>query len=234
MTYPLQQIAGHSVLFQNLTLGGVLHIAKINNHFFEKQLTYFLSAITNNAINAQRLTIQERYALFIKYLSIIKENNLSESIEKESYLNPDLNSFSTKRVEHDGVTVRHLTGTEVEAMEICCEDTVDWILAEMAITIGCTELPELDIPSGVEHTARQIQSRIEQLHNMDVEQFNILRQKYFEAQALLPRLIIHSFDNGIVLEKFHGGADDAPIRFRVNSAITGECSKLLQLSLGAN
>lgn len=236
MTYPLVSIAGHDYGINDVLVSDVLDVAKMNTTHFERQLTRILATITNNSVNPLSLSCEERYAIFLHYLELTQDkNDLSAQIKPNDYLSGDLVTFSHARVQGaNGVTVRHLNGMEAEALEMGCENTVDWILGAMAITIGCEKLPEMDIPTTVEYCAKMIHSRTQILIKMDTEEFNTLMADYLNTQYDQTHLVNIVFDEGIVLEKFNSrGADDAPLRFRPCVAFTGYCKDLLSMAIRA-
>lgn len=237
MAYPIVSIASRDYAVKDVLMSDVLNIAKMKTGLYEKQLTRILSTITGGTVNAQTLSCEERYAIFLHYLDLTRDHNdLSVEINPAEYLAPNLADFSNERVEgKNGITVRHLNGMEAEALELGCEHTEDWILGAMAITIGCELLPPLDIPTTVEYCAKMIHSRIEILSSMDTVQFNKLMADYLDAQYEQAHLVNIAFDQGIVLEKFAlRGADDAPRRFRPTIAFTGYAKDMLLLASREN
>lgn len=237
MVYPIVSIASRDYAVKDVLMSDVLNIAKMKTGLYEKQLTRILSTITGGTVNVQTLSCEERYAIFLHYLDLTSDHNdLSAEINPAEYLAPNLDDFSNERVEgKNGVTVRHLNGMEAEALEMGCENTEDWILGAMAITIGCELLPPLDIPTTVEYCAKMIHSRIEILLSMDTAEFNQLMADYLDAQYEQAHLVNIAFDQGIVLEKFAlRGADDAPRRFRPTIAFTGYAKDMLLLASREN
>ncbi len=233
MPYPITSIASRKYAVENLKVSDALDIAKMRAGQYEKQLTRTLTTMTGNTVDVQTLSCEERYALYLHYLDLTRDqNDLSAEVNPADYLSDNLDNFSNERVTgKNGVSVRHLNGMEAEALEIGSENTEDWILGAMAITIGCDALPPLDIPTTVEYCANMIHSRIGQLLRMDTGEFNQLMSDYLDAQNEQAHLVNIVFDQGIVLEKFAlRGADDAPRRFRPSIAFTGFTKDLLSIA----
>ena len=237
MTFPLTSIAGTDYSINHVLVSDVLDVAKMKSNHFEQQLTRILATITGNSVDPRKLSCEERYAIFLHYLDLTHDqNDLNEKIKPSEYLSSDLESFSNARINgENGVTVRHLIGLEAEALEMGCENTVDWILGAMAITIGCEKLPAIDIPTSVEFCAKMIHARTQVLNSLETDEFNQLMADYLNAQYDQKHLVNMAFDQGIVLEKFDlRGADDAPLRFRPSIAFTGYCKDLLSMASRAS
>ena len=235
MTFPVQTIANKKYQFNNILVSDILEIAKIPQNRYEQQIKHILATILGGSDDMDTLTAQERYAIYLSYLNLV-DNSLDESIVIADYLAQDLNNFSRERVSENGVSVRHLGGMEAEALEIGCEYTEDWHLGAMAITIGCEYLPEIDVSasSNVGFIGKMIQNRIETLKRLSLPEFNALMRQYLSLQDQLPKLVNFVFEDGIVLEKFNGGADDAPVRFRASAAIHGYGKELLSIAIASN
>lgn len=235
MTFPVQTIANKKYQFNNILVSDILEIAKIPKNRNEQQIKHILATILGGSDDIDTLTAQERYAIYLSYLNLV-DNSLDESIVIADYLAQDLNNFSRERVSENGVSVRHLGGMEAEALEIGCEYTEDWYLGAMAITIGCEFLPEIDIgvSSNVNYIGKMIQNRIETLKRLSLSEFNALTSQYLSLQDQLPKLVNFVFQDGIVLEKFNGGADDAPVRFRASAAVYGHGKELLSIAIASN
>ncbi len=239
MPYSLVSIAGHTYEPHNILMSDVMEVAKIEKNHFEKQLTQVLTTIAGkqSKINMQALTCEERYALFLHYLDVTRDHNdLSDSINPGEYLAENLDLFSTERLHGQGISIRHLTGLEAEALEVGCQYTEDWILGAMAITIEYGDaLPAMDIPTSIDFTARMIHNRINILLNMEQPEFNDLMDKYLDLQLAQDHLVNIAFEDGIVLEKFGlRGADDAPVRFRPSIAVTSYSKELLSIATRKN
>ena len=237
MTYPLVSIAGQQYDIQNILMSDVLDIAKKPPMHFEQQLTRCLATITSNSVNVQTLSCQERYAIFLHYLSLTRDHNdLGKNINPNDYLSENLDDFSLERqMGKNGVSVRHLNGMEAEALEMGCEHTEDWIIGAMAITIGCEKLPPIDIPTTVNYCAQMIHNRSAILLEMDTVQFNRLMSDYLDAQYEQAHLVNIAFDKSIVLEKFNlRGTDAAPVRFRPAIAFSGYSKDLLSIAARKN
>jgi hypothetical protein len=231
--YPAISIAKRSYSLQNLLVENVLTIAKIKKNYLEEQLTNILTTITQGEVNPLNLTCEERYAIFLSYLDLTRDkNDLNKAINIDDYLAIDLDEFNTDRIFDDhGTSIRHLIGSEAHALEIGCENTEDWILGAMAITIGCEELPPIDVATSVKFAGKMIESRMNDLRKLDVDDFNRLMTSYMYLQSQQDHLVSIAFDDGIVLEKIESrGADDAPRRFQSSTAFSGYAKIILSLA----
>jgi hypothetical protein len=106
---------------------------------------------------------------FLNYLDLTRDqNDLNTNIVVSDFLSGELKDFSRERIfNENGVSIRHLNGIEVEALEMGCTDTNDWILGAMAITIGCDKLPPIDMPTSIEFCGRMIKSRMTLLEGLE-------------------------------------------------------------------
>lgn len=237
MAYPLVSIARQQYDIQHILMSDVLDIAKKPPMYFEQQLTRCLATITSNSVNVQTLSCEERYAIFLHYLSLTRDHNdLGVNINPDDYLSENLDDFSLERkIGKNDISVRHLNGMEAEALEIGCQNTEDWIIGAMAITIGCEELPPIDIPTTIDYCAKMIHMRSSILLQMDTMQFHRLMSDYLDIQYEQSHLVNIAFDQSIVLEKFNSrGADDVPVRFRPSIAFSGYSKDLLSIAARKN
>lgn len=237
MNYPVIEINQKTYSFSDITINSTLNLAKIKDSHYEAQLTAVLSSILGNEVDPLKLTVEERYCLFLSYLNLtIDKNSLRGKTDPLLYIANDLNAFRTERV-HSKVmemSVRHLSGMEATALEICCENTEDWILGELAITIGLDDrLPEIDLHTSLQFTIQTIANRINTVRKFSTYEFNEIYEEYLNLQYQQSHLVNIAFDKGIVLEKFSSrGADDAPCRFWSSHAVTGYAQELLSIALG--
>lgn len=245
MNYPLIAIADKNYEIKDMLMRDLLNMAKVPSHFYERQLSYILrsiigqntDAVTGKPINVDHLTCEERYAIFLTYLEMTRDSNdLSETIQVSQFLTPHIETFSKDRVSGDyGISVRHLNGVEAQALEGGCQDTKDWILGAMAITIGCEQLPPIDMITSIEFCGKMIKNRMELLENLEVNEFNQLMHEYLELQHQQDHLVNIAFDNGIVLERISKrGTDDAPVRFQPFATFTGYAKELLSSTARKN
>lgn len=237
MSYSMVSIAGKSYAPKNILMSDVMDIAKMPSAHFERQLSRVLMTISDNKVDVLKLTCEERYAIFLHYLDITRDHNdLGITINPNDYLAGNLDDFTHERKQNDnGVSVRHLLGVEAEALENGCENTSDWIIGEMAMTIGCELLPPLDMATTVKFTENMISSRSATLLSMDTIEFNALMDQYLDLQQQQKHLVNIAFDGSIVLEKINlRGADAAPVRFRPSIAFKGYCKELLSIAIGKN
>ncbi|MCU4320611.1 hypothetical protein KTH44_15955 [Acinetobacter bereziniae] len=234
--YPAISIAEKSYSLESLLVENVLTIAKIKKQYYEQQLTNILTTIIQGEVNPLHLTCEERYAIYLCYLNLTRDKNeLDHKINIDDYLSTDLDTFNKDRIydEQEDISIRHLYGAEAHALEIGCENTEDWILGAMAITIGCKELPPIDTATSVEFSGKMIASRINDLRKIDVDNFNRIMTVYMSLQRKQDHLVSIAFDDGIVLEKMElRGADDAPVRFRSATAFSGYAKIILSLAYG--
>ncbi|EPL0210995.1 hypothetical protein OCG83_003959, partial [Acinetobacter baumannii] len=86
----------------------------------------------------------------------------------------------------------------------------------------------------LDFTCKIIQSRSERLLALDQVEFNDLFNKFTYVSSQLNTLVNISYSNGIVLNKVNGGTDDAPVRFRATSAITGPARELYSILVQEN
>lgn len=235
MAFSVIQVGQAKYQLQNILLMDVLELAKMPPRHYERQLTQILTTITGDADSVQKLTVHERYAIFLTYLNLTKSNSLSENLNIADFLAEDLTDFENKRVHGNNVSIRHLTGVEAEALEIGCEHTDDWILGAMAITVGTSTLPPIDNTNySVAYAGKIIAQRIEQMKLLSHDEFNELAAEYYFLQGQMKSLISFSFDEGIVLNQLrNGGADDAPVRFRPNTALSGYAKQFLSIAIEA-
>ncbi|MCZ3360012.1 hypothetical protein NYZ83_16575 [Acinetobacter baumannii] len=236
MSHFQDKIAGRLYKFGHIICSDILDMAKIKANHYEAMLTKALCSILGPEVVPGDLSVNERYAIYLKYLNFIEDKNLDQSINIADYLYADLNNFSNKRIEDNGVSARHLTGLEAEALEIGCENTTDWIIGAMALQIGTDieGLPALPQQKNLDFTCKIIQSRSERLLALDQVEFNDLFNKFTYVSSQLNTLVNISYSNGIVLNKVNGGTDDAPVRFRATSAITGPARELYSILVQEN
>lgn len=233
MSFMQESIANRNYKFNHLKNGVIQDMAKLKSTHYEAMLTRGLGAIIGSDVNARALTTQERYAILLTYLDAIEDKNIDESIDIKQFLHSDLSVFKRDPIEGDNIQVRHLTGIEAEALEIGCENSADWILGAMSMQIGCDELPPIrpDLLKEVGYTCKMIKNRIDVLNELDQPVLNELIYKFRNLEEQLQTLVNISYYKGIVLNKVNGGTDDAPVRFRINSAITGPAKRLFEIIL---
>ena len=224
-------IGKESYTLHPLIVENIMAIAGLPEHHLEQQLTVGLGTILNDSMLPLMMTVQERYAIFLKFLKITTVTGLDEHTDPMDFYREDSTMFSKEPVEMDGVSVRHLIGVEVEALEIVCKNrTADWILGAMALQIGCDELPALPPQLALDFTVNILKNRMADLQQLKTERYNQLYPQFLLMEKQLHGLVDISFDRGFVLNRIKdGGADDAPVRFRIDHAITGYTQQLLQL-----
>lgn len=238
MKLPTISVVDKDYRLQDILVRDVLAISKMKTSFHERQLTQILRTIigdtcdpdTKKTVNVQKLTCEERYALFLNYLDLTRDQNeLSHEVEISDFLNFNSEGFSRERIVNDeGLSIRHLNGIEAEALEMGCETTHDWLLGAMAITIGCEKLPAIDMTTSIEYCGKMIKNRMLLLEALEIDEFNELLRQYLSLQHEQIHLVNISFENGIVLERLgKRGTDDAPVRFQPTTAFSGYCKDIL-------
>lgn len=231
MTFARATIANQTYELKYLTGEKILEIAKLPKKYHEAMLTQGLECIVGANFNPSFMTIQERYAIYLKYLLAVQDHNISHEIDIQSFLSEDLQTVHKERIEENGVSARCLTGIEAEALETGCENTVDWILGAMCLQVGCEKLnlPPLDIAvNDLRFIQNTIKSRMAIILSLEQPTLNSLCSQFFELDSRLNTLVKITYDNGIVLNKV-GGTEDAPRRFRINAAITGISKQLFSI-----
>lgn len=231
-----ETIANRGYKFNHLKNSVIQDMAKLKSTHYEAMLTRGLGAIIGSDVNARTLTTQERYAILLTYLDAIEDKNIDQSINIKQFLHSDLSVFKRDWINGDNIQVRHLTGIEAEALEIGCENTADWILGAMCMQIGCDELPPIraDLLKDIGYTGQMIKNRLDTLNELDQPILNDLIYKFRNLDQQLQTLVNISYYKGIVLNKINGGTDDAPVRFRINSAITGPAKQLFAIVVEEN
>lgn len=231
MTFARTTIASRTYELNYLNGEKILEIAKLPKHYHEAMLTQGLECIVGTNFNPRFMSIQERYAIYLKYLLSVQDHNISHEIDIQSFLSEDLQTVHKERIEENGVSVRCLTGIEAEALETGCENTVDWILGAMCLQVGCEslDLPPLDIAvNDLRFIQNTIKIRMATILSLDQPKLNNLCSQFFELDSRLNTLVKITYDKGIVLNKV-GGTEDAPRRFRINAAITGVSKELFSI-----
>lgn len=237
MAFPIETIANAKIQFQNIMLLDILELAKLNPFHYEKQITQILStALKSSEKEASHLTVQERYTYFLRYLQAVDYNSLDEIVTASDFHAENYSEFNRERQfdEETGVSVRHLRGMDVEALEIGCEKTIDWIIGAMAITIGAPKykgLEPLDDEFTLNYTANVIANRINILNKLSDIEFNELMDTYLKVSNSMQTLVKFSFNKGIVLDRFKGGAEDAPVRFRPNTVLFGHGKRVYEIAI---
>jgi hypothetical protein len=231
-----ETIANRNYKFNHLKNSVIQDMAKLKSTHYEAMLTRGLGTIIGSDVNARTLTTQERYAILLTYLDAIEDKNIDQSINIKQFLHSDLSVFKRDWIKGDNIQVRHLTGIEAEALEIGCENTADWILGAMCMQIGCDELPPIqaDLLKDIGYTGQMIKNRLDTLNELDQPILNDLIYKFRNLDQELHTLVNISYYKGIVLNKINGGTDDAPVRFRINSAITGPAKQLFAIVVEEN
>lgn len=231
MSFTSINVGQHSYPLHHLRVENILDMAKIKPLHYEHQLTQALYTIAPHADpNAHlKLSVHERYAILLSYLQKV-ENRLDDDVDISEYLGEELTHFKNERIEYDGISVRPLNGLEAHALELGCQNTVDWVMGAMAMQIGCEQLPPIDHFSNLKFTRNLIKTRIDDLAKLEIGQFNDLFRVYLSLDSQFNSLVNIVFDEGIVLKKVNGGTDDAPLRFRITSAFTGYANDILSIA----
>lgn len=233
MSNPIISVANRKYNIFDVTFGDALALSRIEPKHHQKQLKTILYRITGSVGQVDAMTLEERYAVFLSYLDIAQFNSLDDDVRISDYLSPDLNRYDRERITNDmNYSLRPLMGIEAEALEIGCEDNNDWLIGEMALTMGSPHLDPIDTVTDAQimslpFIANIIKSRTEEIHKLSLDEFNILFAQYMRLKGEQKKLINYAFVDGVVLEKFEGGADDAPMRFRATASIHGYAKDFL-------
>lgn len=241
MKLPIISVVDNDYQLRDILMRDVLAISKMKADFHERQLTQILRTIvgdscdptTKKPVNVQKLTCEERYAVFLNYLDLTRDQNeLSREVDIAEFLNFQSEGFTRERISNgEGVTIRHLNGIEAEALEMGCETTHDWVLGAMAITIGCEKLPAIDMTTTIEYCGKMIKNRMLLLEELEIDEFNELMGQYLSLQHEQIHLVNLAFEKGIVLERIEKrGTDDAPVRFQPRTAFGGYCKNVISNS----
>lgn len=220
LTFPYAELPTYqfkACRLRELKLGEAIQIGRMPP-LLEAQLTAFLGFILEDKDLPLSLTIQERYYLLMLYRTCQKDSNLALEGDYSAYFIQSAQRLSWyQQQQSDQLLVTQLTGQQAEVLEELCEDLLDWTLGAMALQ--CQQIESLDhwptLPTSAtrEQTAQIMRERIAILEAMPDSEFDQLYAEYNYLNEQFHYLVKTGFDaQGIVI---YGGADDAPVRFRV-------------------
>lgn len=220
LTFPYAELPTYQFKarrLRELKLGEAIQIGRMPP-LLEAQLTAFLGFILDNKDLPLALTIQERYYLLMLYRTCQKDSDLALEGDYSAYFIQSTQRLPWyQQLQSDQLLITQLTGQQAEVLEELCEDLLDWTLGAMALQcqqIECLEhWPTLPTSATREQIAQIMRERIAILEAMPDSQFDQLYTEYSYLNEEFHYLVKTGFDNkGIVI---YGGADDAPVRFRV-------------------
>lgn len=219
---------GDITLTQNeVIVKEALSLAKLNPNLLEQQLSAFLSYSLDDNELPYNLTVQQRYYCLLQYLACQKDNDLAVNVNVNEYLIDEHKEWK-HQVVVEGVTVRQLTGLEIEALELIAQGLDDWLVGAMALQISFgADFPYIQPLTDRRHAAKVLKSRYDLLISYGQEKLNDLHRIYSEAEDQLASLLYTGFDNkGVVLFKANGGNDSEPARFQCDTAFYGFTKQL--------
>lgn len=202
---------------RELKLGEAIQIGRMPP-LLEAQLTAFLGFVLDDKDLPLSLTIQERYYLLMLYRTCQKDSDLALEGDYSAYfIQPSQRLPWYQQQQSDQLLITQLTGQQAEILEELCEDLLDWTLGAMALQCQQVESldhwPTLPTPATREQTAQIMRERIAILEAMPDSDFDQLYADYYYLNEQFNYLVKTGLDDkGIVI---YGGADDAPVRFRV-------------------
>lgn len=228
--FPRIELGDTVVQMKELTIGQALEVSKIPERMQEARITRFLGFAIGSESSARALTIQERYYLLMQYLSIQDETPLSSDINFSAYTIPS-DRAGRWAADCSGLICRwrQLTGYDVEAMELMCEDASDWVMASIGLQAERPDWPSMYGVGEVKPSdqADVISQRFRLVQELPGSEFEALAREWRAACLSMMRFVMTGYDNkGITVLPVSGGADDAPMRFRPSSAFGDVCREL--------
>lgn len=220
--------AGDIAITQNEVLvSEALSLAKLDQNLMEQQLTAFLRYSLDDDLLPLSMTSQQRYYCLLQYLGAQKQNDLAVGVNVNDYLFSGHKAWKTQVIV-EGVTVRQLTGLEVEALELIAEGLDDWLVGAMSLQMSFGEdLPYIQPLTDRRHAAKVIKSRYDRLVSYGQDKLNDFHRIYSLAEDELASLVSLGFDSkGVVLFKTDGGSDSEPARFQCDTTIYGFTKQL--------
>lgn len=216
-----------NIVMNELEVGEILSLAKLNPRLKEHQLSGFLRHALDDDTAPYTMTCQQRYFCLLHYLSAQKENDLAVDVNINDYLHLDAKPWK-EQVTVGDISVRQLNGCEIEALEVIAEDIGDWMLGAMALQISYgDQLPYIQPLTDQVLASKIIKSRFLAIQKLSQDELNQLYEKYAEAQDELNVLLTIGFDSeGVTLYEAKGGLDSEPARFQIDSTFTGFTKRL--------
>lgn len=216
-------IGNMTTVFQNLKLGHVIAIARLDEKRNEQKITEFLKATLNDNQLPYLLYAQQRHYLMMKYQESQSES-FNFNIDFSKY---EKNGTWLEEIEINGFVFRQLNGYECEALELYAKDYLDWLLGALALQVSGDGILQIEPCKDVEFAKRIIENRMAQINSLFIEKSELLINSFMSANDQLNHLIDISFDNDGIVCTQYGGTDDAPIRFRPLSTIPATIKSLL-------
>lgn len=216
-----------SICLNELDVGEILSLAKLNPKLKEHQLSGFLRYALKDDLAPYTMVGQQRYFCLLHYLSAQKENDLAVDVNINDYLHHDARPWLDSVTVGD-ISVRQLNGYEIEALEAMAEDLGDWMLGAMAlqITYG-DQLPYIQPILDRTLAGKVIKNRFLTLQKFGQEHINELYEKYNQAESQLSTLVSMGYDSeGVILYETKGGLNNEPARFQIDTAFTGFTKQL--------
>jgi len=209
-------------VMDELTVGQIIGIAKMDQKRLEQQLSAFLVHAMQDSQLPYTMTGQQRYYFLLQYLAAQRNNDLSPDVNVNDYLIAEDKPWQLQ-TQVDEISVRQLNGTELEALELIATGLDEWIMGAMALQISFgDEFPYMQPITNRRHAGNVIKSRFEQLSALSQDRFNELYAKYEKAEEQLSSLLHIGFDGSdVVIFKADGGSDSEPARFQCDSAFYG-------------
>lgn len=228
--FPRVELGESVVQMKELTIGQALEVSKVPERMQEARTTKFLGFAIGSESSARALTVQERYYLLMQYLSIQDETPLSADINFAAYM-ASRERAGAWMPTCSGLICswRQLTGHDVEALELLCEDASDWIIASIGLQAMRLDWPPVYGEGEVKPSeqAEAISQRYKIVQELPASEFERLAREWRAACVAMTRFVMTGYDNkGITVLPVSGGADDAPMRFRPSAAFGEVCREL--------
>ncbi|MDO4440560.1 MAG: hypothetical protein Q4B81_00070 [Moraxella sp.] len=229
------ELRKQSVLIRELTIGEAMQIAKIPQSMTEARLTSFIGFVCDDDAIAHKMTAQERYYVFLHYLSLAQNDYVFNVDDDTLFLTTNPKDVPDTAV-IDGITVSHLTGRQVMVLEGKCENAYEWLAGQMACQLtgdigtllGVDGMMWVDMPDDEQSIGEMVDERFEQIQNLPQSQFEKLAQVYFVGCDELAHCVRLGVDNdGLTLLSDGGDAMQA-VRFRPDVCFTDITEHLSQ------
>lgn len=208
---------------RELKIGEALNIARIPYEQNERRLTAFLAGVLDDEALARALTVQERYHLLIEYLATSSDTALAVPINFNLYrLRPDQPDRRWKTsVQTQHGQIQQLCGWQAELLESVCEDVADWLIG--SLVLQCQQPEFAAMPTDPQATDEQrlavLVSRVKAFEALPQRDAEALTRSYLQANQDMAYHLKTNIDaKGITILPANGGADDAPARFRPDTA----------------
>lgn len=212
-------------LMRELTFNNAIKIAKIPEAKNEQRLTVFLQDVLQDDMLPLHMTVQERYYLLLKYLEAQTDTLLSVADDLSGFFIEPRKTWQTQ-FEQDNITVKQLTGYDIELLEKHCTNLADWIAASLAIQLHDANSdmpPMMDYTQDEEEKLQRFIERLKYVREMTVSQFNTYHAILSLANNEMQSLVRMGFDGqGVIIR----GTDDAPCRFCPSSTFYGVIAQL--------